>query len=87
MDIYGPYMGDVHYELKSNIVETIDPGVEIKKDRKHEYTSYPGEQYLYSEGREGYKVEVYRVNTVNGQTEYLYPDTYEPKKAVYYEGV
>ena len=87
VDIYGPYMGDVHYELKSNIVETIDPGVEIKKDRKHEYTSYPGEQYLYSEGREGYKVEVYRVNTVNGQSEYLYPDTYEPKKAVYYEGV
>ena len=87
VDIYGPYMGDVHYELKSNIVETIDPGVEIKKDRKHEYTSYPGEQYLYSEGREGYKVEVYRVNTVNGQAEYLYPDTYEPKKAVYYEGV
>ena len=87
VDIYGPYMGDVHYELKSNIVETIDPGVEIKKDRKHEYTSYPGEQYLYSEGREGYKVEVYRVNTVNGQSEYLYTDTYEPKKAVYYEGV
>ncbi len=87
VDIYGPYMGDVHYELKSNIVETIDPGVEIKKDRKHEYTSYPGEQYLYSEGREGYKVEVYRANTVNGQSEYLYTDTYEPKKAVYYEGV
>ena len=87
VDIYGPYMGDVHYELKSNIVETIDPGVEIKKDRKHEYTSYPGEQYLYSEGREGYKVEVYRVNTVNGHSEYLYTDSYEPKKAVYYEGV
>ena len=87
VDIYGPYMGDVRYELKSNIVETIDPGVEIKKDRKHEYTSYPGEQYLYSEGREGYKVEVYRVNTVNGHSEYLYTDSYEPKKAVYYEGV
>ena len=87
VDIYGPYMGDVHYQLLSNIVETIDAGVEYKKDKKHEYTTYAGELYLYSEGREGYKVEVYRTNTVTKISEYLYTDTYEPKKAVYYEGV
>ena len=87
VDIYGPYMGDVHYELFSTIVETIEPDVEYKKDRKHEYTTYPGELYLYSEGREGYKVEVYRTNTVTQQSEYLYTDPYEPKKTVYYEGV
>ena len=87
VDIYGPYMGDVHYQLQSTIVETLYADPEYRKDKKHEYTTYPGELYLYSEGREGYKVEVYRINTVTQVSEYLYPDTYEPKKAVYYEGV
>ena len=87
VDIYGPYMGDVHYELQSTIIETLYAEPEYKKDKKHEYTTYPGELYLYSEGREGYKVNVYRTNTVNQQSEWLYTDTYEAKKAVYYEGV
>ena len=85
--IYGLYMGDVHYELQSTIIETLYAEPEYKKDKKHEYTTYPGELYLYSEGREGYKVNVYRTNTVNQQSEWLYTDTYEAKKAVYYEGV
>ena len=80
-------MGDVHYELQSTIIETLYAEPEYKKDKKHEYTTHPGELYLYSEGREGYKVNVYRTNTVNQQSEWLYTDTYEAKKAVYYEGV
>ena len=88
VDIYGADMGDVEYEMKSVIVETVDPpAAEIRKDKKGQYVTYKDEQYLYSEAQPGYKVNVYLTEKRSRQEIWLYTDEYPAKRAVYYEGV
>ena len=88
VDIYGADMGDAEYEMKSVIVETVDPpAAEIRKDKKGQYVTYKDEQYLYSEAQPGYKVNVYLTEKRSRQEIWLYTDEYPAKRAVYYEGV
>lgn len=88
VDIYGEDMGNLEYQMRSSVVETIDPPTpEIRKDKKGEYVTYKDEQYLYSEARPGCKVDVFLTETRSGQEMYLYTDEYPARRAVYYEGV
>lgn len=89
VDIYGEDMGDVWYRMESVVAEIIEePAPEYRKDKKSQYVNYQDEEpYLYSEGRPGYKVDVWLVNTRNGQRTLLYTDEYSAKAAVYYTGV
>ncbi len=89
VDIYGADMGDVWYTMESVITETIEPPApEYRKDKKSQYVTYQDDPpYLYSEGRQGYKVDVWLVDTRSRQKTLLYTDEYAAKGAVYYTGV
>ncbi|MBR2660347.1 MAG: VanW family protein [Clostridia bacterium] len=89
VDIYGADMGDVWYQMESVITETIEPPApEYRKDKKSQYVTYQDEApYLYSEGRQGYKVDVWLADTRSKQKTWLYTDEYAAKGAVYYTGV
>ena len=89
VDIYGADMGDVWYRMEPVVMETIEPPApEYRKDKKGQYVVYQDDPpYLYSEGQEGYKVDVWLVNTRSGQRTLLYTDEYAAKAAVYYTGV
>ena len=90
VDIYGPDMGGVKLELRSNIVGTIDPPTEpdIRKDKEGKYVIYKDDpMYQESEAQPGYTVEVWLDDKKNKQSYYVTTDTYEPKKAIWYKGV
>ena len=89
VDIYGADMGDVWYRMEPVVMETIEPPApEYRKDKKGQYVVYQDDPpYLYSEGQEGYKVDVWLVNTRSSQRTLLYTDEYAAKAAVYYTGV
>ena len=90
--IYGADMGDVRYELESEITETLPaPFTPVyKKDTNGTYVTYKDQQKSISSAKEGYVVKSYLVEYTSGvQTnrKLLYTDTYEAKAEVIYVGV
>ena len=90
--IYGPDMGDVKYELESEVTETLPAPINpvYKKDTNATYVTYRDQQKSVSAAKEGYVVKSYLVEYTSGvQTDrkLLYTDTYEAKAEVIYVGV
>jgi len=90
--IYGQDMGDVRYELESEIVETIPAPFNpvYIKDTNGTYVTYKDQQESVTKAKEGYVVNGYLVQyTGNTQTDrkLLYTDTYEAKPERIYVGV
>lgn len=90
--IYGQDMGDVRYELDSEIVETIPAPFNpvYIKDTNGTYVTYKDQQESVTKAKEGYVVNGYLVQyTGNTQTDrkLLYTDTYEAKPERIYVGV
>ena len=90
--IYGQDMGDVRYELESEIVETIPAPFKpvYKKDTNGTYVTYKDQEESVSKAREGYVVKSYLVEYTSGvQTDkkLLYTDRYDEKAEVIYVGV
>ena len=92
VSMYGQDMGDVRYELESEITETLPAPFEpvYVKDTSATYVVYKDQQESVSKPKEGYVVKSYRVQyTGNVMTERkeLFTDTYEPKAERIYVGV
>ena len=90
--IYGLDMGDVRYELESEIVDTIPaPFTPVyKKDTNGTYVTYKDQQESVSKAKEGYKVKSYLVQYTAGtmtDRKLLYTDEYQAKAEVIYVGV
>ena len=92
VSMYGQDMGDVRYELESQIVDTLpapfDP--EYIKDKDATYVVYKDQEQSVSKAKEGYVVKSWRIQyTKNMVTERkeLFTDTYEPKAERIYVGV
>ena len=92
VSIYGEDMGDVRYELESEITETLPAPFNpvYIKDTNGTYVTYKDQQESVTKAKEGYVVNSYLVQyTGNKQTgrKLLYTDTYEPKPERIYVGV
>lgn len=90
--IYGQDMGDVRYEMESEIVETLPAPFkpEYKKDTNGTYVTYKDQQKSISAAKEGYVVDCYLVEYTSGEMtnrKLMYTDRYEPKGEVIYVGV
>ena len=90
--IYGQDMGDVRYELESEIVETIPAPFNpvYIKDTAGTYVTYKDQQESVTKAKEGYVVNSYLIQyTGNIQTDrkLIYTDTYEAKPERIYVGV
>ena len=90
--IYGLDMGDVKYELESEITETLPAPFNpvYKKDTNGTYVTYSDQQKSVSAAKEGYVVKCYLVEYTSGvQTDrkLIYTDRYEAKAEVIYVGV
>ena len=84
-------MGDVRYELKSELVEVLSPPLEPEyiKDKKGEYVTYTDQQKSIP-AQDGYVYKSYRLKYVANiltEREELYTDRYEPKAEKIYVGV
>ncbi len=90
--IYGEYMGDLRYQLASEIVKEIEAPEkpEYVKDTEGTYVTYKDQQKSVSKARVGYIVKSYRLeyqgNTLVGKTD-LYTDEYKPHAEKIYVGV
>ena len=92
VSIYGQDMGDIRYELESEIVETIPAPFNpvYIKDTNGTYVTYKDQQESVTKAKEGYVVNGYLVQyTGNVQTDrkLLHTDTYEAKPERIYVGV
>ena len=90
--IYGEDMGDVKYELESEITETLPAHFNpvYKKDTNGTYVTYKDQQKSVSAAKEGYVVKSYLVEYTSGvQTDrkLLYTDRYDEKAEIIYVGV
>ncbi len=90
--LYGEDLGDVRYELVSELSETLLPPIEPQyiKDKNKEYVIFTDEQKVVSQAKEGYVYKSYRVTYVNNREtdrEFLYTDTYNPKPEKIYVGI
>ena len=90
--IYGADMGDVRYEMESEITETLPAPFkpEYKKDTNGTYVTYKDQQKSVSAAKEGYVVDCYLVEYTSGEMtsrKLMYTDRYEPKGEVIYVGV
>lgn len=90
--IYGEDMGDVRYELESEIVETIPAPFNpvYIKDTNGTYVTYKDQQESVTKAKEGYVVNGYLVQytgNVQSDRKLLYTDTYEAKPERIYVGV
>ncbi len=90
--IYGLDMGDVRYELESEITETLPAPFEpvYRKDTNGTYVTYKDRQKSVSPAKEGYVVNSYLVEYTSGEMtdrKLLYTDRYEAKAEVIYVGV
>ena len=92
VSLYGEDMGDVRYELVSELTETIPAPEEpeIIKDRKGEYVTYVDQRKTVSKAQDGFIYKSYRLkyeaNSLTNREE-LYTDRYEPKAEKIYVGV
>lgn len=90
--IYGQDLGDVHYELEAEVVETLPApfNPEYVKDTDGTYVTYRDQQESVSKAKEGYVVKSYRIeytgNDITNRKE-LFTDRYEPKAEKIYVGV
>ncbi len=90
--MYGQDMGDVRYELESEITETLPAPFNpvYVKDTNGTYVTYRDQQETVSKAKEGYVVKSYRVKydgiDVTERKE-LFTDRYEPKPERIYVGV
>ena len=80
------------YKLVSEVAEPIPiPEMTYEKDKNAQYVVYDDEQYLVSEGQEGYIVDVYRVTMDKNGNEVardkMYTDTYKAVAPVTYVGI
>lgn len=90
--IYGLDMGDVKYEIESEITDTIPAPFNpvYRKDTNGTYVTYKDQQKSVSAAKEGYVVKSYLVEYTSGvQTnrKLLYTDRYDEKAEVIYVGV
>ena len=91
--IYGrPDPNGYSYELVSEVAQELPiPAVKIIRDKEQKYVVYDDEEYIASEGDEGYVVDVYRVTKdskgLEVAREKLYTDTYKAIEPVTYVGV
>ena len=91
VSMYGADMGDVRYELVSEVVEEIEAPTEpvYVKDKNAEYVTYTDQQKSVSKAQPGYVVQSYReeyAGNVLRDRQPLYTDTYEPKPERIYVG-
>ena len=90
--IYGEDLGDIRYEIESEITKELDPPEDpvLVKDTKGEYVTYTDQRKSVSSAKKGYVVDSWRVeyigNVVNTRV-HLYTDTYEAKAERIYVGV
>ena len=92
MAIYGADMGDIRYEMESEIAETLPAPFkpEYKKDTNGTYVTYKDQQKSVTAAKEGYVVNCYLVEYTSGEMtnrKLMYTDRYEPKSEVIYVGV
>ena len=91
VSMYGEYMGDVRYELQSEVVQELEPPTDpvYVKDTEGAYVTYTDQQKSVSKAKPGYVVQSYRLeytgNELTARKE-LYTDTYEPKPERIYVG-
>lgn len=90
--IYGQDMGDIRYEIESEITETLPAPFNpvYKKDTNGTYVTYKDQQKSVSAAKEGYVVKSYLVEYTSGEQtdrKLLYTDRYEAKAEVIYVGV
>ncbi len=90
--LYGEDLGDVRYELATELTETLLPPIEPQyiKDKNGEYVKYKDEQKIVSPAKEGYVYKSYRITYVSNREtdqEYLYTDTYKAQPEKIYVGV
>ena len=92
VSMYGEDMGDVRYELESEVVEELPAPIDpvYVKDKQATYVTYTDQEKSVSKARPGYVVKSYRVeytgNVLSDRKE-LYTDTYEPRAERIYVGV
>ena len=90
--MYGQDMGDVRYELQSEITETLPAPFNpvYVKDTNGTYVTYKDQEESVSKAKEGYVVKSYRVKydgiDITERKE-LFTDRYEPKPEKIYVGV
>ncbi len=92
VSIYGQDMGDMRYELESEVIETLPAPFEPEyiKDTNGTYVTYKDQQESVSKAKEGYVVNSYRIAYVGStptEKKLLYTDTYSPKAERIYVGV
>ena len=90
--LYGEELGNVRYDLISELVETIPAPLEPQyiKDKNKEYVIFTDEQKSVSEAKEGYVYKSYRIKYEDGietERKELFTDTYKPKAEKIYVGV
>ena len=90
--LYGEDLGNVRYDLISELVETIPAPLEPQyiKDKNKEYVIFTDEQKSVSEAKEGYVYRSYRIKYEDGietERKELFTDTYKPKAEKIYVGV
>ena len=90
--MYGQDMGDVRYELQSEITETLPAPFNpvYVKDTNGTYVTYKDQEESVSKAKEGYVVKSYRLK-YDGidlvERKELFTDRYEPKAERIYVGV
>ncbi|WP_026477737.1 VanW family protein [Alkaliphilus transvaalensis] len=85
VNIYGKEFKDYSIKLFSEVVETIEPTVEVKKDP----SLYIGDRKTEREAKRGYKVNTYKIYERNGQEfmkELISKDTYSTVNGLVLEG-
>ncbi|SDK69425.1 VanW family protein [Natronincola ferrireducens] len=83
--IYGKREENIVINLTSEVVEVIEPKVEVKKDAN----LLLGEQIIEKEPKKGYRVNTYKIYTQNGREikrEHISRDYYTPVNGVIIEG-
>ena len=90
--MYGQDMGDVRYELETEITETLPAPFSpvYIKDTNGTYVTYKDQQESVSKAKEGYVVKSYRLKYEGidlTERKELFTDRYEPKAERIYVGV
>lgn len=90
--IYGQDMGNVWYDIETELVDTLPAPFKPKyvKDTDGTYVTYKDQQESVSKAKEGYVYKSYRVKyegVIQTDRTLLFTDTYEPKAELIYVGV
>lgn len=83
--LYSTKTSDMVIHLHSEVTETIEPNVEVRKDP----TLHIGERRVDREAKKGYRVITYKVYTSNGKEvkrEQISKDFYPPVHGIIFEG-